>query len=306
MRRGLLAESPPFTQLIITVFTMLVCFMLVMFVGVALALPIFGISFSELTMAMTGVDAMRYINVIRYIQCLQGISLFILPALFLGHLFSGSAVGYFGFKNFPQAKSYGLVLLVMITAIPAINLLASLNEMIVFPESLSWLEAKFRSSENAAKHITELFLSVDNLGGLLFNIFMIALLPALGEELLFRGVLQKILVRWSGNVHAGIIVSAFLFSLMHMQFYGLFPRWILGIMFGYMMIWSGSIWLPIVAHFFNNAMATIVSYFINKNSIPEEVATYGASWGALPITLLLTLACVCFFWLIRKNELKYT
>ncbi len=298
MQKGLFAAASPITQFILTVLIMLVCAMLFTFIGMFVAIPLFDLSPNDLLTSFT-VDAAN-INALRYLQIIQNISMFIIPALFAGYLFSGSAVRYFDLKYFSQGKLYLIILLIVLCAIPAVNLLASLNEMIVFPKSLTWLENQFKTSEEAAKRITEMFLNVDNIGGVLLNIFMVALLPAIGEELIFRGVFQKILIKWTGSVHAGIIIAGFLFSFMHMQFYGFFPRWLLGAIFGYMMIWSGSIWLPIAAHFVNNALATITTYLINKGHIPEEISTYGSTWSMLPVTILTAAACVFLLWKMRR------
>ncbi len=299
MQKGLFAAYPPFTQLILVALTMLVCAMFFMFIGILLAPLFFNIS---LTGVLNSDTLSQNIDLLRYLQTIQNFSLFIIPAFFVGYLFSGNAVSYFEFRHSVTGKWFVLALLVIITAIPCINLLASLNEKIVFPESLSWLESKFRTSEDAARDMIESFLKVDYIGGLLFNIFMIAILPAIGEELIFRGVVQKIFIRWTNNIHAGIIITGLLFSMMHMQFYGFFPRWLLGIMLGYMLVWSGSIWVPIFVHFIYNAFAVTASYLIQKGYMTEDVAEYGSAWEAIPVTVVTTAICAWFVWKMYQTS----
>ena len=100
----------------------------------------------------------------------------------------------------------------------------------------------------------------------MLNLFMIAVIPAIGEEFLFRGVLQKQFRQWFGNIHIAVFVAAFLFSAMHMQFFGFIPRLVLGIILGYLYYFSKNLWIPIIAHFFNNAIAVIV-YYLNYNKV---------------------------------------
>ncbi len=306
MRKGLLAGYPPFTQLIMTFLTMVVCGLLLTFAGMLFAPLVTGLPLPDVIGMMNNGEIGNHLGLMRYLQTVQSFSLFIIPAFFLGYLFSGSAVEYFGFCKISPGNRFALVLLIMLMAIPCINLLASLNEMIVFPKSLSWLEIKLRNAENAAADITKLFLSVDNIGGMLFNVFMIALLPAVGEEFIFRGVIQKILARWTGNIHVAVIVAGFLFSLMHMQFYGFFPRWLLGAMFGYLLVWSGSIWLPIFAHFVNNTLAVIVSYLIHKGIIPEEIEIFGSSWSEIPVTVITAAICGWLLWRMYRISQQTT
>jgi len=115
--------------------------------------------------------------------------------------------------------------------------------------------------EDAAEVMVEKFMKVEGVSGLMFNIFMIAVLPALGEELMFRGVIQRIFSNLTRNHHWGIWISAFLFSAMHMQFYGFLPRIVLGAMFGYLLVWTETMWVPILALFVNNDMG-VVGYFL--------------------------------------------
>ena len=310
MRKGLLADSPPFTQLIMLLFTMVTCFLLFMFMGILLAPPILGIPIAELMHQINNGNINQNLSLMRYMQTLHSVSLFTVPAFFAAYLFSETVgvstklnvAGYLGLRQSVSVKWFGAVLLLVVAVNPFINLLGALNEMIVFPESMAGLEQRLKASEEAAQQMIKLFLDVESTGGILFNIFMMAVLPALGEELIFRGILQKIFVRWTGNVHLAIIVTGLLFSMMHLQFYGLFPRWLLGVMFGYMLVWSGTIWLPIFAHFVQNSVAVFLSWLIHKGTIPEEIETFGATWGDIPITIVATTICVWLFWKIKTKK----
>jgi membrane protease YdiL (CAAX protease family) len=301
MQKGLFANASPFAQLILLAFIMVACSMLFMLIGALLAPLIVGFSlFSELMNGAT----VQNLNTMRYVQVLSGIGLFIVPAFIAAYMFSGTATVYLRLRQTATTKWFGAVLLLMLAAIPCINLLAALNEMIIFPESLSGLEHQLKIFEEGARQITELFLKTDHAGGMFFNIFMMAILPALGEELIFRGMVQKIFTRWTGNIHIAIIITGFLFSLMHVQFYGFFPRWLLGVMFGYLLVWSGTLWLPIFAHFVNNAVAVFVSYLIQKEIISEKIETFGSTWHDIPVTIVAIIICACLLWKMYRSRIN--
>ena len=313
MQKGLFEDSPPFTQFIMLLFTMVACFLLLMLTGILLAPLILGIPLTELMNTVNGVNTAQNLNLMRYMQTLQSISLFIIPAFFAAYLFSGNVTGYlclsrtnFEPRTLNKKTWFGAVLLLMLMAMPFINLLAALNEMIVFPRSLAGLEQWLKLAEENARQMLELFLNADHAGGMLFNIFMISILPALGEELIFRGVIQKIFARWTGNIHVAIIISGFLFSLMHLQFYGFFPRWLLGVMFGYLLVWSGTLWLPIFAHFVQNGVAIFFSYLIHQGTIPEEMEEIGANWTDIPVTIAATVICAWLLWKMYSSRMLYT
>ena len=176
--------------------------------------------------------------------------------------------------------------LIMVCAIPGINLLADLNSRIVLPESLGFIEQIFKEQEEAAAALTERFLQADNAYQLLLNIGLMALLPALAEEMTFRGTLQQLLAdsrqhsafssQPSEISHAAVWVTAIVFSAIHMQFYGFIPRMLLGALFGYMFVWTGSLWVPVVMHFTNNCLAVLAAFSIQHSAFrcqPSDVSS---------------------------------
>ena len=310
MLKGLFANSSPLTQFIMLCFTMLICVLLFWLIGVLLAPLVMGIPIAEL---ITGNGKeVQSLNLMRYLQIISMLGLFIVPAFLAAYLFSetterstkSNVAGYLSLERASPVKWFGATLLLILAVIPCINMLASLNEMIVFPKFLSGLEERLRNLEETAQQTTRLFLNVDSIGGMFFNILMMAILPALGEELIFRGVLQKIFARWTGNIHIAIVVVGFLFSLMHGQFYGFFPRWLLGVMFGYLLIWSGTIWLPIFAHFVNNTVAVCISYLIQQGTISDKVEEFGANISDIPLTIVATAIAVWILWRIYRSKVK--
>ena len=163
------------------------------------------------------------------------------------------------------------------------------------------LEEYLKMLEETAAATTEKMLKVDTIGGLLLNLLIIALIPAIGEELTFRGVLQQGLTRRI-NPHVAIILSAAIFSFIHFQFYGFLPRMFLGILLGYMFYITGSLWTSIAMHFVNNGSAVVVYYLNNKGIIHVDVDHFGEStsvWLTVA-SAIVTIGLIIWSW--KKAE----
>ena len=189
------------------------------------------------------------VNYLKLLQLFSAIGLFVAPTLLYAYLTDFDYKLLFNFKR----QSAFLVIVIMMLITPFIGWLLEMNMSIPFPD---WILRLGNDSEK----IVESFLKMNHLGDLLFNLLVIAIVPAIGEELLFRGYLQQSFSKWLSNPHVAIIVTAVLFSAIHLHFQGFLPRFILGVLLGYLFYWSGSLWLPILAHFANNAQAVIFSY----------------------------------------------
>ena len=209
------------------------------------------------------------INALKWVQFFQSSAMFLLPPLCMAYLWAQEPLKWLKVSKFQSFKVYGAAILLMLVALPAINLLGYLNQQMTLPAFLKTLEQWMKTSEESAKLLTEQFLGVTTIGGLIINILLMALLPAVAEELTFRGVLiklfqakgERIKTKSESIPHMAIWCSAILFSAIHMQFYGFLPRMLMGALFGYMLVWTGSLWIPILMHFTNNAMAVLL-YFV--------------------------------------------
>jgi uncharacterized protein len=138
-------------------------------------------------------------------------------------------------------------------------------------------------------------------------LLMIGIIPAIGEEFLFRGVLQKLFHQWTKNIHVSVILAAFLFSAIHMQFYGFIPRFMMGVMLGYVFVWSGSLWVPILIHFTNNSAAVIVSFLQGTGKADNTFDTLGTGDRAIfpvMISIILTgfLLYLIFYFEKKKKQ----
>ena len=240
---------------------------------------------------------------LKWLQFMQTIATFLLPSI-LGAWIWSEDHKPFTWLRLTQTTHWSHYLLavgIMLCAVPGINFLADLNSRIVLPESLGFIEQILKQQEEAAAALTEQFLQADNIGVLLLNIGLMALLPALAEEVSFRGTLQQILAqgKLKGQIQIAIWATAFIFSAVHMQFYGFVPRMLMGAMFGYIFVWTGTLWVPILMHFTNNGLAVMAYYLIGENEESKNIAdTFGAgdTWWVGVISLLITSLGLLIFY----------
>lgn len=238
---------------------------------------------------------------LKWLQFLQTVATFLLPAIVGAWLWADNHKPFVWLRmnRGMEWKVALLAVTAMVCAIPGINLLADLNSRVQLPESLGFIEQILRQQEEAAAALTERFLQADNIGMLLVNIGLLALLPALAEETAFRGTLQQI----AGNTHAAVWITAFLFSAVHMQFYGFVPRMLMGAMFGYIFVWTGSLWVPILMHATNNGLAVLCYYLLgadqNSKTWADTIGT-GAMWWLGIISIVATGAVL--YRLYRRTQ----
>lgn len=292
----------PFPQLLFTVFVILVSFLGFMLLSMLLAMPFLGTDVLTGLTAVSDLEDPSTLYILKYFQVTQSIGLFIVPSLVLAWLFHGHIAQYLLLDKKSASPSILMVVALTFFSLPFINFTAEWNAGMKLPEFLGGLELWMKNAEERANLLTEAFLKVDSTGGLLFNLFMIALLPAIGEELLFRGVIQRIFTGWTRSNHWGIWISAILFSALHMQFYGFIPRMLLGVLFGYLLVWSGSMWLPITAHFFNNGIAVIGIWLIDRKLLSSEFETIGSTNGSYYLAAISLALVLLLMFLIRKEN----
>lgn len=243
------------------------------------------------------------IAVAKVLQLMMSIGFFILPPFLLAYMFSGEIKNYLLFQkpsnNLAILAVIGLVLL----GLPLVNLMGEWNSHLRLPASMSGIEKWMKEEEEKLAALTTAFLKMPSMSVFWVNLIIVALLPALGEELLFRGVIQRLFKELVNNKHTAVFLTAFVFSAIHMQFYGFLPRFVLGLLLGYLVVWSGSIWFSVAAHFVNNAGAVLMSYLFEHgySSInPEEYGT--TSSDSMYILLSLLLSTALLIWIRRSIQ----
>jgi membrane protease YdiL (CAAX protease family) len=200
-----------------------------------------------------------------------------------------------GFK-LPQLKDVGLVVILAFCIFPVTSFTGQINSAMHFPDWLSGVEKWMIEKEDNANTILNRVLDSPTFSIMTLNLFIIAVLPAIGEELFFRGVFQKIFYNLFRSGHIAIWFTAFIFSTLHFQFFGFVPRFILGLVFGYLFFWSGTLWLPVISHFINNAVPVIMTYIqgIEKVNAPIDTPLWKQAI-ALPLPIVIGLVILFYF-----------
>ena len=241
------------------------------------------------------------LNSLRFMQISSQLFTFVFPPIAYAFLVKEKPVNTLGLKN---AKIlWFLIGTAMIFAIMPLNsILAEWNAGLKLPESLSALEQMIKDMQESASAMIEKFVSVDTIGGLMLNLFMIAGLAALGEELLFRSIIQTSLIKICKNAHVGILIASAIFSFIHLEFYGFVPRLILGMLLGYMFYFSGSIWIPMLMHFLNNGTVVFIYFLNNKGITNIDVDTFGQT--SIPVLIVSIVVMIVLFLLSIKYSDK--
>lgn len=308
MERRFFVGLRPYMQLLMVTVITLVSFFVFTLIGMIGALLLFDIPLADVLNSMN-LSNPNSIGLLKFMQITQSIGLFILPSLIVAWLASKNTFGYLGFKKISDWTGVGLMLLVLLAVEPIVAYTGILNQEMHLPEFMAGIEEWMRDMETRAMELTEAFLEVKTLSGLGVNLFMVAIIPAIGEELFFRGVIQRIFMRWFKNVHVAIFVTSFLFSALHMQFFGFIPRLILGMLFGYLFVWSGNLWLPVIAHLVNNTIPVVAYYLYSTDltSIPaEEIGSGNQAWiWAIAGVILLIIFTKRFMVRFQGQELKH-
>lgn len=265
-------------------------------------LGVLFLSFIVLLIAVSGLtavlgDCMNTRDMMLGSSSLQNMLCFMLPAWLAAYLCSTSWKSYVGVDKTMHWRQLCGVVLFMTLCSPALNALVSWNESIHLPESMRALEESLRAMEENAADLTDVLLSDTSIWGLVSGVIVVGVLTGLGEEAFFRAGIQKALTSSHMNHHVAIWVSAFIFSAIHFQFFGFFPRLALGALFGYFYYSSGSLWVCATAHALNNSFVVVVKWLELNNYISPGADTFGAdSVWTVAGCLCLTVVCVILLW----------
>ena len=293
-QKALLAGMKPAEKFLFTVVILFILGLAFQFLGAFLAAWIYGFGISEI-LTLGDFDDSRYVAASKLIQILGAIGTFIIPAFLFSYLYEGDLFSYYQFRNPTGRIPLLLTILMMIAVVPFINYLAEINLRFEFP--IKTVDRLLRTLEGEAEEIMRAFTSTRTVWGLLVNLFMIGVLAAVGEELIFRGLLQRLLYGMVKNVHVAILITAILFSAFHFQFFSFMPRFVLGIVLGYLMFYGRSIWYPILAHFVNNTMGVIYYYFYFRGSADDMLEEIGTS-SYIPIAAVISLLVFILFFVV--------
>ena len=246
------------------------------------------------------------VPVSRYINTLSQIGIFGFTAY--GFAFFVNRQSPFSYLQVNKVVGMSVSLILMlgyVVSIPAMSWLIEWNEGLKLPESLSSIEFWMRENEIKNATTADRLLSGTGINTLLINLLVMGLVPAICEELLFRGALLGWLKKSLKNIHVAVFLSAFIFSAIHMQFFGFFPRLLLGLYLGYLCVWTGSIWGSVIVHFINNIIIVITAYLYHTEIISTHYKDFGSvenNYMLIFVSVVLTGICIYFLYKKRKKK----
>ena len=227
----------------------------------------------------------KLINAMKLMQFFNALGVFIVPSILFLHFRGLKFCTYLKLNSSVYIKGVLTIFVMAIAMIPVANFFGAVNAMLPLPKFLSFL----KDIEAQTLLITEQFLVMDTPIDLLLMLALIGLVAAVGEELLFRGVLQNLFQEWFGSPHIAVWLTAFLFSVIHLQYHALLPRFVLGALIGYVYVYSGNLRSAMLLHFFYNSTLVLLTFFIQHGGIDASWEEVGAEGLMLVIISVIVL-----------------
>ena len=273
-------------------FFMLIAFAVAgVFIAALISIPVWtGMTGQGLKEMVKGMKDPANSDAVKVIQCITAVVGFLLPAIFTAFMLNRKPFNLLGFSKKINWKQIGVVCAIMITALFVSAFLSYVNERLPISESLKLRFDKMESEYNLQ---VETIIGLNSFGEYILALIILAFLPALCEETLFRGGLQNFLTRSTKMPWVSILIVSILFSAAHFSFYGFLSRLFLGMILGLLYQYSGKLWLNIIAHFFNNALAITMIYALKSQgqSLKQAIGENGSSgwWGIFLLPAVIGL-----------------
>lgn len=204
-------------------------------------------------------------TLIRILTLFQAIFIFIVPALITAVLSTKLPATMLAIDHKPQLLPTLFIILAIVCAIPTMNMVIEWNNNLKLPESMAGLEAAIRSMEESAANATQALMGTNSIGSFIVALLIVGVMAGLSEELFFRGALQRVLGSSRMNSQMAVWIAAFIFSFLHFQFFGFVPRLLLGVFFGYILLWGNNLWYCVIAHATNNILAVSSMWLSQQN-----------------------------------------
>ena len=206
----------------------------------------------------------------------QDVLAFIVPAVAAMAIFYRKPLHVMGLDRAPSWIAIAIVVAFYFLSLPAMNWIVKFNESFSLPASMSGIEQMMRSLEDSAAETTKAILDIHTVWELIPCVLVVGLMAGLSEEMVFRGAMLRTMQDSRLGDHAVVWIVAIVFSAIHMQFFGFIPRMLLGVWLGYLLVWTRSLWVPILAHTLNNSTVVVMSYLSNRGIVTED---FGDSLG---------------------------
>lgn len=297
-----------FHPLILIILLVLLVFLgMIGFAGIATGVlfAFTDLTVDKLALVMTNpTDFPEYRASVLIYQGFSALGAFVIaPLFFIRSVLKKSILDFFPLP--PEAvKNILLVFFIMMSFMVINSVTIYWNQNLDLPEWLSWFENYAQSSEAQLAELTKYITTFDSAGYFLLAFIIVAIIPGIGEELLFRGLIQNMLHKWFKNPHVAIWMAGLFFSAFHNQFYGFVPRMLLGVLFGYLYYFSGNLTLTMIAHFINNGFMLIMLY-LNQSKIIEYDIEGDESIPGAPTLIfftILTAGLIYYFYKSFKNK----
>lgn len=256
-----------------------------------------GVNLSTLMSSLNENSPIGERNLIRAVMAINQALSFLVPSVFFAlFLYEKRWANFFTLDKIPSLQNIILGVLILFVSLPLVQYTILLNKAIPLPE---WMHSVESETENMLKGL----LKMDFTYEMIVNVLVIALIPAIGEELVFRGVLQQKLIQWFGkNHHAAIWLTGAIFSAIHLQFEGFLPRMILGAVLGYLFYYTKNIWISIIAHFFNNASQIIAYQAFKDEKTTLDLEKIDVPWYAGLLSLVAVVGLVYYLKISNNGE----
>ncbi len=297
-----LKNKPAWAQLFMFLGLAFGSFIILSFIGMLVLANMTGLNILEMSdSSKWDYENPALLVFVRGMLLIQFLFLFIVPCFLFAYFSDPKPAGYLGFRS-AKPTFFILGVIVLIAAIPLVDWLGVFNHQLI-PETTSLGKWMKQSEEQAGKQIA-FMLKKNSIQDLLMNLLFIAVFAGVGEELFFRGILQRIFIKMFKNPWAGIIVTAIIFSAIHLQFYGFIPRFVLGVLLGMIYWYSGSIWPAIIAHFMYDAFAVVLIYF-NPSLLDQNTTTFQMGNQAVMTLLSATVVGLIIFQMRKRSTANY-
>ena len=303
---GFLQNLSPWGKVFLLAALFMMSGLLTAFGGLLIGKLIFGGSLKSVAVLLNNTSTPSAIAFMKFYQMLNQFGFFIIPVFIFAFLVSPSPSDYLTFTKSPGGIALLISALVIYSSLPFNHFLTELNGDLKFPGFLDSAGRWMKEKELQADQLTETILKTRSLWGLSVNLVVVALIPAFGEELLFRAAGIKLLKELTKNVHWAIIISSFIFAFFHFQFLSFLPRFTLGLVLGYLFVITGSIWAPVFAHFVNNASSVIIFYLYYNGTIGIPMKDFGATQNTVYIIGSLLITIWLMFMLYHREGVDRT
>lgn len=241
---------------------------------------------------------------VRISAVLQDVFTFVMPAVATAIIVCRKPAELLCIMRLPSLGFIFLVAAMLFVSIPAQETVIYWNYNIELPAAFTDFVATARKLENTAFETLKLMLENTGMGALLVNLLIIGVAAGFSEELFFRGCLQRLLTTAGINVHIAVWSVAICFSALHMQFFGFVPRLLLGAYFGYLLVWSKSLWLPVAAHVLNNMMFVLTAWHQVKSSGIDSLSNEPSlwNWPAILCSFILSAGTLLLMYRLRQQS----